>query len=67
MHQYVPFPYYIGMPMKSKIVIRSTEVKYFEQDIVWKHIDHCCMAARLAYVTCSQYSLQWPRSPEGRI
>ena len=55
-HQYVPLPYYIGMPTK----IQSPEVKYFEQDIVWKHIDRCCMSIMLACAVQSQYSLQSP-------
>ena len=60
MHQYVPFPYYIGIAIifNFKFMTPSIEVEYFEQDVVCKHIDRRCMAASLAYAIQSQYSLQ---------
>ena len=41
-----------------RIVIPSIEIKYLEQDMVWKHIDCFWMARKLAYATQSQYSLK---------
>src|SRR6266404_2359919 len=44
-HQPDPFPF----PWLETRLIYSARVKYFHQDFVWKHVDHCSMRTTFAW------------------